>query len=833
MKFHLIQAILISQIVFFTEGHSDVTTWKNTVTVEKFSDLVNQPYVAVYFAAGQGRPKDAFTQRFNNHFADAKNYLSDFGVEVGVVDCFTSSEHQVCNKEGIEDHVFFYRKGRLLTDLPLDTMFNLDAIVANILHLVLLQEVPLLQNRAELDKFMAGAAGKRDIMLARMKAVGIPEDRAFIETAFAFNGKYQFIMTTVNDDFGIDSGWESGSNSVWLLQCTKVEPGQQCPVVPFTNVITLEKLVIFMKGLQVSNAVELTEDSAIEFLQLDIPVLYLSGSSDQIPQLRTLMNTLAGEFVGSVGFILINRDTVTDNIKQKWDVSRFLDCVNICVFLESQDRVDAIEGTVTIDTVREALVKILVERNESDMQEDEDDEEADDEIYTTSQETQDDPLEVALFRLQAERQLNISHTQLLTDKTFPEFIGNNMVSMVLFTVKWNPICMTFVEDYQEAGLVASDWTKNGSNPLARVECSDWPDVCELNNVTNYPVLKLYKTSNLIEDYHGGFEIRNVLKAFFLHNTKQPIYLSSKLQFWSFIEGSNPKFAKEYLESVVIGIFPENSIEERKIFGEIAEELRGSFLLAECSQDCAVEGSNKFNTDGPSVVVIKWRDSHQPYVVFHGAFSELSNFISASSKHVLPELSPATLPSLLQHQHQSIVMLFHQRDASSLLAENELAKVAIRKQFDPIPMAWIDTSSEGNLGRRIFQSYSLPIQPDFPQLVYLNRKINSVCLYPHSPQYSESLLTEWLENTLNEGQTCSAALKHREWKEMVKAYDFLAYIREDEAKLEKEKVDHKPSGRIRQTKHVKQDKELVEEPLENEHVESKEKVATVGHAHTEL
>lgn len=56
----------------------------------------------------------------------------------------------------------------------------------------------------------------------------------------------------------------------------------------------------------------------------------------------------------------------------------------------------------------------------------------------------------------------------------------------------------------------------------------------------------------------------------------------------------------------------------------------------------------------------------------------------------PELSPATLPSLLHHQQQSIVMLFHQRDASSLLAENELAKVAIRKQFDPIPMAWIDT-----------------------------------------------------------------------------------------------------------------------------------------------
>lgn len=44
---------------------------------------------------------------------------------------------------------------------------------------------------------------------------------------------------------------------MWLLQCTKVEPGQPCPVVPFTNVITLEKLVIFMKGLQMSNAVSM------------------------------------------------------------------------------------------------------------------------------------------------------------------------------------------------------------------------------------------------------------------------------------------------------------------------------------------------------------------------------------------------------------------------------------------------------------------------------------------------------------------------------------------------------------------------------------------------
>ncbi|PIK52492.1 putative thioredoxin domain-containing protein 16-like [Apostichopus japonicus] len=360
----------------------------------------------------------------------------------------------VMKKKEDSDKVHFFRHGRLLTDLPLDSMFNFDAIVANILHLVLLQEVPLLQTRAELEEMMRRTSGKRDVIFARMRAVGIFEDRAFIETAFAFNQKYQFIMTTVNDNFGIDSNWEPGSNSIWLLQCKNTIPGKQCPAIPFMNAISLEKLIVFIKGLEVTNAKhlsmrcgELTEGSHVGFLHLTIPVVYLSGSKCDIQGLRSTMHTLAAEFMGNVGFILVNRDTVTENMQAIWDLSTSLKCTSVCAVLETEDSLEMIDE-FTIEDLRLGLKKILEKQKSEDLEHKEDDEDIDEdededevdgsseELYSTSQETQDDPVEVALFKLQADRQLNISETVQLTDKTFPEFISSTSVTMVLFTVKY-------------------------------------------------------------------------------------------------------------------------------------------------------------------------------------------------------------------------------------------------------------------------------------------------------------------------------------------------------------------------------------------------------------
>lgn len=54
----------------------------------------------------------------------------------------------------------------------------------------------------------------------------------------------------------------------------------------------------------------------------------------------------------------------------------------------------------------------------------------------------------------------------------------------------------------------------------------------------------------------------------------------------------------------------------------------------------------------------------------------------------PELNPASLPSLVGHQ-KGVVMLFHQLDNQSKQAESELAKVAMKRQFESTPITWID------------------------------------------------------------------------------------------------------------------------------------------------
>ncbi|PIK52493.1 putative thioredoxin domain-containing protein 16 isoform X4 [Apostichopus japonicus] len=262
---------------------------------------------------------------------------------------------------------------------------------------------------------------------------------------------------------------------------------------------------------------------------------------------------------------------------------------------------------------------------------------------------------------------------------------------------------------------------NKLNPMARVECSNWPDVCGLNNVTMYPTLKIFKASVQTKDYLGRLDEANVLKSYFF---------------------------QEVISSVIIGIFSDSMNADAIIFEEVSKHLAGSFLLGICIQECSNEALKTFGVKHSTIITVKWEDPYQPFVTFDGAFNKptILSFLNKSSQQILPELNPASLPSLLGNS-ESIVMFFHQQDHPSKYAEIELAKVAARKQFDTTPITWVDASDKGHLGRKILSSYSLPVEGNIPQVVFLNRKTNAVCWYPHTPQFSESLLTDWLDATL--------------------------------------------------------------------------------------
>lgn len=68
--------------------------------------------------------------------------------------------------------------------------------------------------------------------------------------------------------------------------------------------------------------------------------------------------------------------------------------------------------------------------------------------------------------------------------------------------------MAFLRSYAEAAMSFDDGAV--VNPLARVDCFDWTDVCGKQNITRYPTVQIYKKNKEPVEYKGLLDGEKVL-----------------------------------------------------------------------------------------------------------------------------------------------------------------------------------------------------------------------------------------------------------------------------------------------------------------------------------
>lgn len=87
----------------------------------------------------------------------------------------------------------------------------------------------------------------------------------------------------------------------------------------------------------------------------------------------------------------------------------------------------------------------------------------------------------------------------------------------VLSVSGNPRSLAFLDSFDSAAesILAFFSSESQEPPLARVECSSWPDVCDKNNVTVYPTVKMYRGQSDIATYGGILDKNNVLKSYLL------------------------------------------------------------------------------------------------------------------------------------------------------------------------------------------------------------------------------------------------------------------------------------------------------------------------------
>ena len=83
--------------------------------------------------------------------------------------------------------------------------------------------------------------------------------------------------------------------------------------------------------------------------------------------------------------------------------------------------------------------------------------------------------------------------------------GNQHLEHSMFSVDAQG--MLFLRPYQEAGreLAALKGDDPSAHPLVRIDCYDWTDVCQKENITSYPVIHIYRDGGNRQQYRHALD----------------------------------------------------------------------------------------------------------------------------------------------------------------------------------------------------------------------------------------------------------------------------------------------------------------------------------------
>ncbi|XP_063957934.1 thioredoxin domain-containing protein 16-like [Lytechinus pictus] len=764
----------------------------NTVTSQAFNDVKkSKEIVAISFI----RTTPPYSESFQSHFSEAGDYLEDYGVFFGTVNCLSDPVPDYCLRSDASENLYIFRHGSFLITLAYDTLFSVDSIVSNILHLVLLIDVPIIGEPSNLLEKQDKWKGKRDIIMGYVPAVGTAADRAFMEVAFAYRHKYDFILTT--NRYLLEEEQENKPNLdqlpdpvVGISQCSKAQSHQDCMWVKYHGPVTLESLSILMLNLVLPDLDDVPEGGQSNmYKEHGVPSLYAITDPTNHERALSLILDVKDEYQGNLGFTVVNRADVTDS-NLLADLEG--ECIPACFVLQSHDKVIN-GGGVNDASGLKAFIKANIQHVFSYLypNQDESDDEKDIETHYTEdyipvQERQDDLVQEATShsRLAFERKKYI--TPALTDKTFPKFTGQSHLTSVLFTMEWNPRSLAFLDSFDSAAesIMSFSSTESQEPPLGRVECSNWPDVCDKNNVTVYPTVKMYREQSDIATYGGILDKSNVLKSYLLYKLSNPMDLKDLDEVGKATKGIFPApWVKDHMTSLTLAVIPDGFKQEKAVFQQVAEELRGEYLFGLCTSHCAQEVQSSFpDQANPSITVMKWNDPEEPQQKFieGSTFQDLVAFVKQASLPLLPELTASSMPIYLA-RHKPFVILFHAGDEISEVAAQSMKQIANTKYGHQYTLCQMDITDEESIGSQTLTTYGFLPSPEQATIAILDHALGEVCRCPHGNAPSETALTAWLEVSLESPKQCSEAraLMNREWKPLVPPYDFLKFMEDEQ------------------------------------------------------
>ncbi|XP_043929488.1 thioredoxin domain-containing protein 16 [Protopterus annectens] len=738
-------------------------------------------------------------------------------------------------------------KGSLmLIDFPTDILFDVNAIIAHVLFAVLYNEVTYTSSYGSLQNIENSAKGKNNVIFVYVRAIGIPEHRAVMETAFVYGAKYQFVLTT-EDSMLKDIGAEDSSNlqgRLWVCHCKMVTVSSQpCRRSELGQPLTTVNIHMYLKLMEDPLVIEAsTEPEKISsvYLQLQLPLVLVITQKETYALDKANAEEIAWRLLGSAGVALLSRDRPGGvNIPATANVGIRTAKEGIPIkYFTAQDFEDIIAL---------AKNKLDLEQNREYLEVDEDSTEDFDLDF------QDDEVAEAVHR-DRKREFGLELVESLTDESFAASVIEKKHVVVLFYTSYDAVEI-FTDHPVEEDTAISNWIilKEATRPMvngsfvtarsscfcillyhifstsvitllkinnrktilltiymppgrnlgiliARVDCGKWTDVCTKQNITQYPVVKLYLPQEDPLLYTGMLGSDALIKFIMLSLIPVPLQLTTLEEAKAFISLDRQRNMTLYSSASVLGLFTSKMSEARHAFLNASKMLKGYVITGIFSEQDASHLSEMYAVSLPALIVIRhWDYSTEVVPVTKHGIEDMTLTISSLVLEPFPEITVENFPTYFQ-LGKPLLMLFFDDDRG-LIDRGELAELVKNKALLEYTACWLDLRSTP-VGRVILKNYFHSI-PRLPILVLINiHSGGEIFAFPLEKSVTSKAILDWLKEVKEGKDAPITTLPSEAWKPPLPAYDFLSMMDEADPTFAAQQIPNQ----LRMHKHPKEEKE---------------------------
>lgn len=712
-----------------------------------FSTLQAGRASLAYFYQADSSSNSIFLEELNK----AVKPLQDYGISVAKVNCIKEEISRYCGKEKDLMKAYLFRGNILLREFPTDTLFDVNAIIAHVLFSLLFNEVKYITTLEDLQNIENALKGKANIAFSYVRAIGTPEHRAVMEAAFVYGNTHQFVLTTeiaLLESIGLE---DIEHAHLYFFHCKPVlDLTHQCRRTLMGQPLTTLNIHRFIKSLEAPLLTEVAEDPqqvSTVHLQLGLPLVFIVSQQATYEADRRTAEWVAWRLLGKAGVLLLLRDSLEVDIPQQANV-----------VLKREEGMP-VEFLVLHD------VDLVISHVENNMHIEETGEDEDDDVEGPDMGIQDDEVAESVSR-DRKRQLPLELILELTEETFNATVMASD-SIVLFYAGWQAVSMAFLHSYTDLAVKL----KGASTMLlTRINCADWPDTCNKQNVTEFPVVKMYKEGENPVSYGGMLGTEELLKFIQLNRISCPVNIPSVQEAEEYLSGELYKDLIIYSSVSALGLFSPTTTTAKEHFTEAGKLLKGYVITGIYSEEDVSILSNKYTATLPALLLARHKEGKVESIPLANTHAqEMVQIITNALLETFPEITVENLPTYLRFQ-KPLLILFSD-DSINPLYQKAVLAVVKEKHLDSVIPCWLNLKNTP-VGRRILQAY-FDVLPPLPLLVVVNlHSGGQVFAFPSDQAITEQNLLLWLKKLEAGLEHPITILPAQEWKPPLPAYNFL-------------------------------------------------------------